>query len=74
MHINSESISNETNDSDSQYAKPDKQRNWIWQEILICDASPKYWFNVAFDEPKIKCDLTTKCELSEVIEIEIFEI
>jgi hypothetical protein len=27
MHINSESISNETNDSDSQYAKPDKQRN-----------------------------------------------
>jgi hypothetical protein len=26
MHINSESISNETDDSDSQHAKQDKQR------------------------------------------------
>jgi hypothetical protein len=38
------------------------------------DASPKYRFNVAFDEPKVKCDLTTKYGLSEVIEIKIFEI
>jgi hypothetical protein len=41
--------------------------------MLRCDASPKYRFNVTFDEPKIKCDLTTKYDLSEVIEIEIFE-
>jgi hypothetical protein len=27
MHINSESISNEIDDSDSQYAKRDKQKN-----------------------------------------------
>jgi hypothetical protein len=40
----------------------------------ICDASPKHRFKVAFDEPKIKYDLTIKCELSEVIEIEIFKI
>jgi hypothetical protein len=42
--------------------------------MLTRDASPKYRSNVAFDEPKIKYDLATKCELSEVIEIEIFEI
>jgi hypothetical protein len=42
--------------------------------MLTCDASPKYQSNVAFDEPKIKDDLTTKSELSDVIEIEIFEI
>jgi hypothetical protein len=42
--------------------------------MLICDASPKYRFNVAFDESKTKYDLTTKYELSEVTEIEIFEI
>jgi hypothetical protein len=36
--------------------------------MVICDVSPKYRFNVAFDEPKIKY------ELSEVSEIEIFEI
>jgi hypothetical protein len=42
--------------------------------MLICDASSKYRFNVASDEPKMKYDLTTKYELSEVIEIEIFEV
>jgi hypothetical protein len=42
--------------------------------MLICDESPKYRFNAAFDEPKIKYDLTTKYELSEAIEIEILEI
>jgi hypothetical protein len=36
--------------------------------------SPKYRFNISFDEPKTKYDLTTKSELSEAIEIEIFEI
>jgi hypothetical protein len=41
--------------------------------MLICDASPKYQFNIAFDESKRKCDLTTKCDLSEVTEIETFE-
>jgi hypothetical protein len=42
--------------------------------MLTCGASSKYRFNFAFDEPKIKYDLTTKYKLSEVIEIEIFEI
>jgi hypothetical protein len=42
--------------------------------MLICDASLKYRFNVTFDEPKIKYGLTTKYELSEIVEIEIFEI
>jgi hypothetical protein len=41
---------------------------------LICGASPKYRFNVAFDESKIKYDLVTKYELPEGFEIEIFEI
>jgi hypothetical protein len=42
--------------------------------MLICDALPKYRSNVAFDESKIKYDLRTKYDLSEAIEIEIFEI
>jgi hypothetical protein len=42
--------------------------------MLTCDASPKSRFNLAFDELKTKYDLTTKHGLSEVIEIEIFEI
>jgi hypothetical protein len=42
--------------------------------MLICDASPKHRFNIVFNEPKIKYDLTTKYELSEVIEMEMFEI
>jgi hypothetical protein len=42
--------------------------------MLIRDALPKYRFNVAFDEPKIKYNLTTKYEFSEVIETEIFEM
>jgi hypothetical protein len=40
----------------------------------MCNGSPKYRLNVAFDEPKIKYDLTTEYELSEVIGIKIFEI
>jgi hypothetical protein len=42
--------------------------------MLIYDASPKYPFNVTFDEPKIKCDLTAKYDLSKVIETKIFKI
>jgi hypothetical protein len=42
--------------------------------MVICDGPPKYRFNVAFDEPKKRYDLTTKYDLSEVIKIEIFEI
>jgi hypothetical protein len=41
--------------------------------MLICNASPRYRFSAASDESKIKYDLIIKCELSEVIEIEIFE-
>jgi hypothetical protein len=40
----------------------------------MCDASPKDRFNGTFDESKIKYDSATKHELSEVIEVEIFEI
>jgi hypothetical protein len=42
--------------------------------MLICDASPKYRFNIAFEEPKRKSDLATTYELSEVSEMELFEI
>jgi hypothetical protein len=42
--------------------------------MLICDASPKYRFNVVFDQPEIKFGLTTNDELSEVIGIKMFEI
>jgi hypothetical protein len=38
------------------------------------DSLPKYRINFAFNESKMKRDLTTKCKLSEAIEIEIFEI
>jgi hypothetical protein len=37
------------------------------------DLLPKYRINFAFDESKMKHDLTTKCKLSEAIEIEIFQ-
>jgi hypothetical protein len=42
--------------------------------MLICDASTKYQFNVPFNESKVKYDETTKYALSEITEIEIFEI
>jgi hypothetical protein len=42
--------------------------------MLICDVLPKYRSNVAFDGPKMKYNLTAEYDLSEVIEIEIFEI
>jgi hypothetical protein len=74
MRVNSESVSNEIDESDSQFEKHDEERIWIWRGMMVCDSLPKYRINFDFDESKIKYDLTTKCKLSEAIEIEIFEI
>jgi hypothetical protein len=40
---------------------------------MMRDSSPKYQMNLAVDESKMKPDLTTKCKLPEVMEIEIFD-
>jgi hypothetical protein len=48
MRVNSESVSNEIDESDSQYEKHDEQRIWIWRGIItplitvdICQLFPK---------------------------------
>jgi hypothetical protein len=35
MRVNSESVSNEIDESDSQYEKHDEQRIWTWRGIVI---------------------------------------
>jgi hypothetical protein len=40
MHINSESISNEADDNDSQYAKHDKQRTRIIEFLTTSSQKP----------------------------------
>jgi hypothetical protein len=46
----------------------------MWREMMTFDPSPnKSRINCVFDESRMNCYLTTKCRLSDAMEIEIVE-
>jgi hypothetical protein len=72
MHVNSESVSNEIDESDLQDEKHDEQRIWTERGMTRCDSWPKYRINFVLDESKMIFDFPMICELSDAIAIEIF--
>jgi hypothetical protein len=70
MLVNSESVSNETDESNSQHEKHNEQRIWTWRGMKISDSFPKYRINFMFNECRMKFDFITKCELLVSIDIE----